>query len=82
MPMKDKWYYNYEPIVLPSGEYAYVISEINTNLTKEERKKSILVKPIGDYYYTFINKGFNDYIIIGKSRIENDVIVEWEDMNE
>ena len=73
---------NYKPIILPQNEYAHVISEINTNLSGEERQKSIVVKPIGDYYYTFINRGFSDYIIIGKSKIINDVLEEWEEGNE
>lgn len=39
---------NFEQIILPANEYAHVVSEINTNLTNEEQKKNILVKPVGD----------------------------------
>lgn len=74
--------FDFEPLFLPLNEYAHVVSEVNTNLTNEERKKNILVKPVGDYYYTFINKGFNDYIIIGKKEIANNIEEEWSNQNE
>ena len=74
--------FDFEPLFLPLTEYAHVVSEINTNLTNEERKKNVLVKPVGDCYYTFINKGFNDYIIIGKKEIANNIEEEWSNQNE
>ena len=48
-----------KPIILSKNEYAHVMSELNTNLTKEEREKHILVRPIGDFYYTIERNGFN-----------------------
>lgn len=54
---------------LPPKEYAKVMHELNTNLTKEERNKKHLVKHIGDYAYDIENHGFNDYLIVGKKRI-------------
>lgn len=66
-----------ESIILPKNEYAHVMSELNTNLTKEEREKHILVKPIGDFYYTIENNGFNNYRIIGKHRIVDEIISDW-----
>ncbi len=69
--------YNPRQIILPKDEYAHVMSELNSNLSNEDRERNIVVKPIGDYYYTVVNKGFNDYIIIGKRKINEDVTEEW-----
>lgn len=43
--------------------------ELNTNLTKEQRKKAFVKKAIGDYKYTIQNNGFNEYKIIKKEPI-------------
>ena len=56
----------YTPIWLDPQEYAHVMSELNTNLSPEDRKHAIITKPIGNYYYTIVNYGFNDYKIIDK----------------
>ena len=69
-------------IILPKSEYALVISEFNTNLSDEERTHRIVTKPIGEYYYTVINNGFNEYIVIGKIKIVDDVYDVWEDTYE
>lgn len=52
---------NPRTIRLSKQEYARIVSELNTNLSKEERKEKILFKGIGNYVYVIINKGFNDY---------------------
>lgn len=57
-------------ITLSKSEYAHVMSEINSNMSEEDRKHAIVMKPIGNYVYTFINKGFDDYTIIKKEKIE------------
>ena len=54
---------------LPKKEYSKVMHELNTNLTKEQRKQGSLTKCIGNYKYTVINKGFNEYTIINKEKI-------------
>ena len=54
-----------------------VISELNTHMTEEERTHRVVSKAIGDYVYTVVNNGFNEYIIIGKYSIES-VDDEWE----
>ena len=54
---------------LPPKEYAKVMHELNTNLTKEERNKKHLVKHIGDYTYYVEIDGFNDYRIVGRKKI-------------
>ncbi len=54
---------------LPPKEYAKVMHELHTNLTKEERNEKYLVKHIGDYAYDIENHGFNDYLIVRKKRI-------------
>lgn len=54
------------------------MSEFNTHMSDKDKEKGIVTKPIGDYYYTIINRGFDDYIVIGKSLIETDYGEEWE----
>ena len=54
---------------LEKKEFAMVMSELNTNLTKEQRKQRIIIKAIGNYLYTVINRGFNDYTVIDKEEI-------------
>ena len=54
---------------LPPKEYAKVMHELNTNLTKEELSEGITVRHIGDYTYYVEIDGFNDYRIIGKDEI-------------
>ena len=60
---------DFKQIVLPPNEYAEVMSELNTHMSEEDRKRYIVAKPIGNYYYTIVNRGFNDYTIIGKRPI-------------
>ena len=55
-----------------------VMSAFNTDLTEEERKQRIISKAIGDYVYTIINNGYNEYIVIGKNPIEI-IDDDWED---
>lgn len=43
-------------ITLQKEEYAAVMSEMNTNLSVEDRKHALVTKPIGDYVYTIVNK--------------------------
>lgn len=57
-------------IILPKDEYAHVMSEINTNITKEELRRKVLSKPIGDYIYTFKIISFGNYVIYDKIPIE------------
>lgn len=71
-----------EQILLPSDEYAKVMSEFNTHMSEEERNRRYVTKPIGDYYYTIINKGFNEYIIVDKSPIIQNSVNIWENGNE
>ena len=49
-----------EQIWLPPDEYAMFMSEVNTHLSEEDRKHALVRKAIGNNYYTFINRGFND----------------------
>ena len=66
-------------IILPADEYAEVMSEFNTHMSDEDRKRRLVTKPIGNYYYTIINRGFDDYIVIGKRPIIGAVEAQWED---
>ena len=47
-----------------------VMSELNTNLTAEEREKGVVSKAIRNHVYTVENYGYNDYRVIGKKRID------------
>ena len=64
---------DYDTIILPKKEYAHVMSELNTNLTKEQLKQKIVSKPIGDYIYTVEVIEFGNYRIIGKKLIDETV---------
>lgn len=59
-------------VQLPKDEYAKVIHELNSNLSKEERKKKSITKAIGNHLYTIENNGFNNYRITKKEPI-NDI---------
>ena len=63
----------FRTVRLSADEYAHVMSEISTNLTKEQAKKNVFPKLIGDYTYTVENNGFGDYRIIGKAKTEEDL---------
>lgn len=62
--------YSRNAIRLEKKEYALVMHELNTNLTKAQRKRKILYKYIGEYLYTIQNNGFNNYRILGKMKIK------------
>ena len=57
-------------VQLPKDENAKVIHELNSNLSKEERKKKHIVRFIGNNVYHIQNNGFNKYKIIGKQDID------------
>ena len=46
--------------------------ELNTHMSEEDRQKAIVSKPIGDYIYTVINYGFDDYVVIDKRPIDTE----------
>lgn len=57
---------------LPKDEYAMVVSELNTHMTADERKESVVAKTIGLYTYMFENHGFGEYRFIDKWSAEED----------
>ena len=61
---------DFPTVFLPKQEYAHVMSEIVTNITKEQSQKSVFEKAIGNYIYTVENNGFGNYRIIGKTLID------------
>ena len=63
---------NRKEVKLPKAEYAKVMHELNTNLTNEQRQQKHIHKAVGNYFYTVINNGFNNYKIIDKEDI-NDI---------
>jgi len=56
-------------IRLPKAEYAMVMEELNTNLTKEELKREFVTKPILNHVYTVRINEFGDYTVIKKAKI-------------
>ena len=61
---------DFSTVYLPKEEYAHVMSEIATWATKSQLNKKVFSKPIGDYIYTFENKGYGEFRVIGKEWIE------------
>lgn len=61
---------DFPTVFLPKQEYAHVMSEIATNVTKEQSQKSVFEKAIGNYVYTVENNGFGNYRIIDKTIID------------
>lgn len=60
----------HKPIQLPLGERRMVESNLNTHLTKEQRKKFIIKKAIRNCLYTIENYGFDNYNIIDKVELD------------
>lgn len=60
----------YEEIDIPQGEKERIYEEFDNNLSDEERKMALINRPIGNYYYTAVQKGHNQYRIIDKSLID------------
>lgn len=61
---------DFPTVFLSKQEYAHVMSEIATNITKEQSQKSVFEKAIGNYIYTVENNGFGNYRIIDKTFID------------
>lgn len=56
---------------MDNAEKAQITSELNTNLSKEQRKRKNIRKAIGNYYYTVKNKDFNNYEFTGRYLIDD-----------
>lgn len=56
-------------VKLKTSEYAHIMSELRTNITKEEKTHTIINKAIGNYTYSFENHFDDTYRIIGKRKI-------------
>lgn len=68
-------------IRLDVKEYAHVMSELATNITREQRTHPTVTKAIGDYIYTFENHFDNTYRVIGKRKIPSVLIDNYERSN-
>ena len=55
------------------AEANHVRHELNNHMSDKERKQKIVTKAIGDAIYTVENNGFDDYNIIRKVPINNEV---------
>lgn len=62
---------DFRTVILPSKEYGHVMSEISTHVTKEQRRKKVFSKAIGQYIYTVENNGFGEYRVIKKVKIKD-----------
>ena len=60
----------HKTVELSKEEYAQVMHELNTNLTKEQRQKKKITRALGNNVYTVENKGFNEYRIIDKYELD------------
>ena len=58
-----------EELDLPQSEKEYVYEELDNNLTTEERESAIVSRAIGNYRYSAVNKGHNEYKIYRKEPI-------------
>lgn len=56
-------------INLKPKEAAIIFSELRTNITKEQKKQSVITKAIGNYTYTFENHFDDTYRVIGRKKI-------------
>ncbi len=61
---------DFKTVWLPGNEYSHVMSEIASNLSKEEAAARVFSKPIGDFVYTVENNGFCNYRLISKRIIK------------
>ena len=61
---------DFKTVRLSKKEYAHVMSEIATWITKEQLSKNVFKKCIGDYIYTIENNGFGYFRIIGRRKIK------------
>lgn len=64
---------DFPTVRLERQEYAHVMSEIATHITKEQSSRKVFSKPIGNYIYTVENNGFGNYRVIKKVKIEEDL---------
>lgn len=60
----------FETIRLPRKEYGYIISQISTNISKEQKRQPIVKMAIANCWYVFENRGFGNYRIIDIISIE------------
>lgn len=58
-----------KPPRLSKQEFAHVMSELRTHITKKEKELAIITKHIGGYTYTFENHFDDTYRIIKKRKI-------------
>ena len=57
--------------LMDNAEKEHIRSELNTNLTKQERKRRVIKRPIGNFFYVVKNNGFDNYEFIGRYLIDD-----------
>lgn len=60
----------FDEIDISRGEKEYVYEELDNNLSDLKRQRCIVDSEIGNYKYTAINKGHNQYKIINRELID------------
>lgn len=60
-------------VKLGTKEFAHVMSELRTNITKEEKTHTVVNKAIGNFVYSFENHFDDTYRVIGKRKIPESV---------
>lgn len=63
-------------------EYAHVMSELRSNITKEQKKHLVINKAIGEHIYTFENHFDDTYRVVGKTKIPEAATGLLERMND
>ena len=68
---EDDSLFSYPTVRLPEKEYAMVMHELATNLTKEEHSFPTAIRHIRNYTYRVQILSFGNYRVIGKSPIKS-----------
>lgn len=57
--------------LMDEAEKARITSELNTNLSKTEKRRKKIKRSIGNYHYHIKNNGFNNYDFTGRYLIDD-----------
>lgn len=68
----------FDEVDIPQSEKEYVYEELDNHLSEAERERHLVERAIGNYRYTALQKGHNQYKIIDKQLIDKpaDVVDE------
>lgn len=69
-------------VKLSAHEFAHVMSELRSNITKEEKNHVVINKAIGNFVYSFENHFDDTYRVIGKRKIPDAITGLLERIND